>query len=86
MALVDAKTGNVYNPPLSTPGSLQAPLDNLSDMDVDFRLDSSLLVLRNGCRDFRNRKTCGNYYFNWKDSRFVLLKFVMVDTVKKTVK
>ena len=61
------------------------PLDNLSDMDVDFRPDSSLMVLWNGCRDFRNRKTCGSYYFNWRDDRFVLLKFVLVDTIKNIV-
>lgn len=85
MAIVDAKTGNVYNPPLSFSASLQVPLDNLSDMDVDFRPDSSLLVLRNGCRDFTNRKTCGEYYCNWKDNRFVLVKFVIVDTIKNVV-
>jgi hypothetical protein len=85
MAIVDAKTGNVYKPPLSAKGSLQVPLDNLSDMDVDVRPDSSLLVLRNGCSDFRDRKTCGNYYFNWKDNRFVLVKFVMVDTIQNMV-
>jgi hypothetical protein len=59
MATVDAKTGVVYGPPLSDPGSLYVPLDNLSDMEVDFRPDSSLLILRNGCRDFKNRASCG---------------------------
>jgi hypothetical protein len=37
MATVDAKTGNVYEPPLSQHGSLNVFLDNLSDMEVDFR-------------------------------------------------
>jgi hypothetical protein len=75
MATVDANTGVVYGPPLSVAGSLYVPLDNLSDMDVDFRPDSSLLVLRNACRDFKFRASCGLYYFNWRDNRFSLIKF-----------
>ena len=75
MAIVDAGSGAVYAPPLSTPGSLYVPLDNLSNMEVDFRLDSSLLVLRDACKDFKNRSTCGAYYFNWKRNRFALLNF-----------
>jgi hypothetical protein len=79
MAMVDAETGKIYDPPLSDAGSeLYVPLDNLSDMHIGFRRDSSLLVLRNACRDFKNRKTCGTYYFNWKDNHFDLVKFVIV--------
>jgi hypothetical protein len=85
MATVDAKTGNVYDPPLSGQDSLNVPLDNLSDMEIDLRPDSSLLVLRNACRDFKDRKTCGRYYFNWKDNHFILVKFVMVDPLKELV-
>jgi hypothetical protein len=85
MATVDAKTGNVYDPPLSGQDSLNVPLDNLSDMESDLRPNSSLLVLRNACQDFKNRKSCGTYYFNWKDNRFVLVKFVMVDPLKELV-
>lgn len=82
MAIVDAKTGNVYAPPLADNLSLQLKLDNLSDMEVDFRPDSSLMVLRNACRDFAKRETCGRYYFNWMDDGCVLLKFVRLDTTK----
>ena len=82
MAIVDAKTGRVYQPPLAENGRLELKLDHLSDMEVDFRLDSSLMVLRNGCRDFAKRETCGRYYFDWRDDRFVLLKFVRLDTTK----
>jgi hypothetical protein len=87
MATVDAKTGAVYDPPLSAVGSeLYVPLDNLSEMEIDFRPDSSLLVLRNACRNFKNRKTCGTYYFNWKDNHFDLVKFVvMIDPQKELV-
>jgi len=84
MATVDAETGKVYDPPLSGVGSeLYVPLDNLSEMEIDFRPDSSLLVLRNACQDFKNRKSCGTYYFNWKNNHFALVKFVMVDPLKE---
>ena len=82
MATVDAKTGSVYPPPLSEKGSLWVPLDNLSEMEIDFVPNTSLMVLRNACRDFKDRKTCGTYYFNWKDNRFVLVRFVMVNPLK----
>ena len=79
MATVDARTGIVYEPPLSDKGSLSVPLDNLSDMETDLRPNSSLLVLRNACRNFKDRNSCGTYYFNWRDNQFVLVKFVMVN-------
>lgn len=85
MATVDAETGKVYEPPLADKTSLWVPLDNLSGMETDLRPDSSLLVLRNACRDFKDRKTCGTYYFNWKDNHFDLVKFVMVDPLKELV-
>ena len=78
MATVDAKTGSVYDPPLADQGSLHVPLDNLSDEEVDLRPDSSLLVLRDACKDFKNRKSCGTYYFNWVENHFTLVKFVRV--------
>jgi hypothetical protein len=83
MATVDAKTGSVYEPPLSEKGSLYVPLDNLSDMVIDLRPDSSLLVLQNACRDVRNRDSCGIFYFNWKDNRFALVKFIMKNLEKE---
>lgn len=84
MVVVDAKTGIVYDPPLSGFGGseLQLPLDNLSEMEVRFRRDSSLMILRNACRDFQGRKSCGTYYFNWKDNRFSLVKFVYVNPLE----
>jgi hypothetical protein len=85
MATVDAKTGNVYDPPLSGQDSLYVPLDNLSYMEIVLRPDSSLIILRNACRDFKDRKSCGTYYFNWKDNHFDLVKFVMVDPPKGLV-
>jgi hypothetical protein len=37
MATVDAKTGAIYEPPLSRKGSLYVPLDNLSNMEIHLR-------------------------------------------------
>jgi hypothetical protein len=85
MATVDAKTGIVDEPPLSDKGSLYVPLDNLSEMHVDLWPNSSLLIIRNACKDFKEKNSCGTYYFNWKDKRFALLKFVMVNPLKDLV-
>lgn len=82
MATVDAITGTVYEPPLSRKGSLYVPLDNLGDGEIELRPNSSLLVLRDACSDFKNRDSCGTYYFNWKDNRFALLRFVMARPAK----
>ena len=77
MAIVDAQTGTVYAPPLSGTGTeLYIPLDNLSEMRFDFRPNSSLMVLRNACRDFKNRESCGAYDFNWSENHFTQVKFV----------
>jgi hypothetical protein len=77
MVIVDAQTGTIYGPPLSDRGSLYVPLDNLSQMAVDFQPTSSLLVLRDACTDFKNRMTCGTYYFDWRNNRFTLIRFVI---------
>jgi hypothetical protein len=59
--------------------SLNVPLDNLSDIEVDIRPDSSLLVLRNACLDFAKRSSCGVYFFNWTNDHYDLVKFVHVE-------
>lgn len=82
MATVDARTGRGYEPPLADKNSLSLPLDNLSKMAVDFRLNSSLLVLRNACHDFNDRASCGVYYFKWKEDGYSLLKFIFEDPLK----
>ena len=81
MALVDAETGKVYPPPMSGVGTeLEVPIDILSDREIDFGLDSSLMVLRNACRNAR--RDCGVYYFNWQNNHFDLVKRVLVDLTK----
>jgi hypothetical protein len=81
MAIADAETGNIYSPPLSGAGTeLFVPMDIMSDREIDFRLDSTLMVLRNACRTARTQ--CGVYYFNWNDNHFILEKRTLVDLTK----
>lgn len=78
MAIVDATTGRIYNPPLSGVGTeLYVSMDQLSDKEIDFQPNSSLMILRNACTDAR--KGCGVYYFNWQNNKFALLKRTLVD-------
>jgi hypothetical protein len=78
MAVVDAQTGKVHGPPLSGVGTeLYVPMDPLSDVEIDFRPQSSLMVLRNACKDAR--RECGIYYFNWASDRFMLVKRTLID-------
>jgi hypothetical protein len=81
MALVDAKTGRVYSPPLSEVGmELYVPMDMMGDKEIDFQPNSSLMVLRNACK--AARKECGVYYFNWECDHFALVKRTLVDLTK----
>ena len=52
----------------------------MSDVEIDFRLDSTLMVLRNACHEGRTQ--CGVYYFNFKEGHFILLRRVLVDLTK----
>jgi hypothetical protein len=82
MAVVDAKRGRISGPPLSGVGTeLYVPMDPLSDREIDFRVDSSLMILRNACKEARSQ--CGIYYFNWQKDRFVLLKRTLIDLTQK---
>jgi len=82
MAIVDAQTGKVYDPPLSPKGDeLYVTMDLLSDVETDFKPDSSLMVLRNACREARQE--CGVYYFNWQNEHFVLLRRTLKDLTKE---
>lgn len=81
MAVVDAQSGKVYDPPLSAPGEeLHVPMDILSDREIDFHRESTLMVLRNGCKEAR--RECGVYYFNWYDDHFALIRRSLVDLTK----
>jgi hypothetical protein len=81
MAIVDAETGKVSASPIPGGGSeLFVSMDIMSDREIDFRLNSSLMIFRNACRGARTE--CGVYYFNWKDNHFDLVKKRLVDLTK----
>jgi hypothetical protein len=81
MAVVDAETGKVYASPIPGAGTeLFVSMDIMSDREIDFRLDSSLMILRNACRGARTQ--CGVYYFNWKDNHFDPVWQTLVDLTK----
>jgi hypothetical protein len=72
MAILDVSTGHVYDPPLSgSDPQYRVSMDPTSKMDVGFRIDSTLLILRNACR--KDTEDCGTYYFNWKADHFEML-------------
>jgi hypothetical protein len=81
MAIVDAQTGKVYDPPLSAKEEeLYVPMDLLSDREIDFKPDSNLMVLRNACSEARQE--CGVYYFKWQNEHFVLVLRNLNDLTK----
>jgi hypothetical protein len=78
MAIVDAKTGRIYNSPLSGAGSeLYVSMDILGDREIDFEPQSSLMILRNACKVAR--RECGVYYFNWRENAWTLVRRQLVD-------
>jgi hypothetical protein len=72
IAVVDAASGNVYDPPFHSlvmfstahPRDYQGPV---------YRLKSRLLIA-DGCLDEDETK-CGTYYYEWKSNQFKLLRF-----------
>jgi hypothetical protein len=68
----------IYDPPLRGVGTeLYVSMDLLGDREIEFRKDSSLMILRNACR--KARSECGVYYFNWKDEHFELVTRTLID-------
>ena len=82
MALVDAKTGVVYDPPQEIGSPLHVEMDMLGDGEIDFTPSSSLMIFRNACKS--GRRECGVYYFEWKDNRFRLLTRTLMDLTKES--
>jgi hypothetical protein len=81
MAIVDAQTGKVYDPPISK-GFLLPPLpetnpDNPEEYvpwvaDVAFRLSSSLMIVRANPDPSKGRTNFA-HYFVWKDNQWNLI-------------
>jgi hypothetical protein len=74
MAVVDAKTGRVFDGPfgiLGSMGLLRYPDDPSGQAPpLTYRLDSRLLIVRGCPEDDR----CGAYYYEWKPPAFHLLR------------
>ena len=71
--IVDAITGQIFQPPLAGKGGAHAsyfsiPMDPLDFKGIEFQLDSKLMVLPRACPD---RSHCRAYYFVWQDNRWV---------------
>jgi hypothetical protein len=71
IAVVDEKTGNVYEGPFGAlPKSTLCLEGTPENIGIGFQKDSALLVIK-GCPDF---KDCGVYYYQWTGSAFKLLR------------
>ena len=72
MAIVDAKTGRIHNPPMST----GLGITNLGGYPwlpgIEFRLDSDLMIMRPCAND----GPVYDHYFLWTDNRWKLIRKV----------
>ena len=71
IAIIDLKTGHVYDGPFSTLGYGTAYKYEGGDDELEYHVSSSLLIAR-GCPEDRN---CGTYYYGWKGGHFDQLRF-----------
>lgn len=81
MAIVDAKDGNVFFPPITYHDGLQArsfflpfltyPGDVSQNPEIQFRLDSRLIIIK--CNDGAEERPY-TYYFLWDNNRWTLLR------------
>jgi hypothetical protein len=83
MAVSNAKTGAVYNPPLSWTGGLALPLLVFPnsfgrDADVEYRRDSQLMIIK--ATPYSNRSDAIPYafYFLWQGDKWSLLRRVPI--------
>ncbi len=72
IAVIDLKTGSVYDGPFSILGYGSPQSYEGGDDWLEFHVSSRLLVAR-GCPEDKN---CGTYYFEWQDAGFRLLRTV----------
>jgi len=82
MAIVDARTGDVYYPPISFDGtaasSFDLPLLIVGESvpqnpKVQFRLNSSLMIIQATPSPSEHPPCCA-YYFFWRRNRWILLR------------
>ncbi len=70
IAVIDMKTGKVYDGPFSVLDYGEAYRYEGGSDDLEYRIFSRLLIAR-GCPEFKN---CGTYYYEWKGDRFEQLR------------
>ena len=70
MAIVDALTGRIYNPPMSEGLAVPHLGGGPWLPAVEFRLDSSLTIMR----PCPNRGPVDDHYFLWKDNQWQLIR------------
>jgi hypothetical protein len=87
MAMVDARNGDIYYPPISINGmgarSFDLPLLMVGNAvpqnpDVEFRLTSRLMIIR-ATRSQSDRRSSFVYYFLWRQNGWRLLRRVALD-------
>lgn len=87
MAIVDARTGDLYYPPISFNGSgtrsFDLPLLTIGDSvpqnpEVQFRLNSNLMIIK-ATPNQSGRHPSYAYYFLWRQNRWTLLRKVQLD-------
>lgn len=71
IAVIDLKTGRVYDTPFSILGYGSAYQYEGGSDELEYRASSRLLVAR-GCPEDRN---CGTYYYEWKGDHFDQIRF-----------
>ena len=74
VVIVDLVTGRIFQPPFAGKGGPSAsyfsiPSDPFDFNSMEFRLDSSLVVLPRACPD--RARGCSTYYFLWKNDTWI---------------
>jgi hypothetical protein len=77
-ALVNASTGEVYNPPLAVNGTLGLPLLVIGDSvgrnpELEFHKSSRLMIVSATPNWFKERRRSYRHYFAWESGQWVLV-------------
>ena len=78
-ALVNARTGEVFNPPLAVDGTLALPLLNIGgdsggrNPELEFRKNSRLMIVSATPNWFKGHPRSYRHYFVWESNRWILV-------------
>jgi hypothetical protein len=83
MAMSDAETGTVYNPPISEGGfvlpMLVFPNSAGGAAELQYRKDSQLMIIRATPHPSRRDAIPGAFYFLWQGNHWTLLRRVQIE-------